>query len=304
MSFQDYTYFPEPRAHETDVRMSGRFEDRTRLLYPFDEFPEVPKCVAGIKTPLVLAVRCPRVAYYFVAVVETQDYSVKKRYVTSYVLEWAHAVAASMTAEHVVHNRVWVCEERCDEFLRKFELLDDFVVDVVRDRFGVVRGLVSLLTKARGLSKPFLQIWVDYPSATLVSWAILRPGSSEFVLPGLRSSVRGGAMGRSSLDVVVPDAGLGIASSWKMAVSGGELRESGWTVRNILDVLAGRVKRYYSFKADAQDELDTARGEIEVLTSMNANLREENGELRRRAAADPLVKRRRGNDGIGSGREL
>ena len=43
VSFQDYTYFREPGAHETDVRMSGRFEDRTRLLILFDEFPEVPK---------------------------------------------------------------------------------------------------------------------------------------------------------------------------------------------------------------------------------------------------------------------
>ena len=89
-----------------------------------------------------------------------------------------------------------------------------------------------------------------------------------------------------------------------MAVSGEELRESGWTVRNILNVLARRVKRYYSLKADAEDKLDTACGEIEALTSKNANLREENGELRRRVAADPLVKRRRRNDGIGCGREF
>ena len=87
--------------------MSGRFEDITRLLIPLDEFPEVPKCVAGIP-PRGLAVRCRRVAYYFRAVVETQDDSVKERYATSYVLEWAHAVAASRTAEHVVYNRVWV----------------------------------------------------------------------------------------------------------------------------------------------------------------------------------------------------
>ena len=74
-------------------------------------------------------------------------------------------------------------------------------------------------------------------------------------------------------------------------------------MRNIFDVLAGRVHRYYSLKAEAEDELDTARGEIDVFTSKNANLREENGELRRRVAADPLVNRRRGNDGIVRGRE-
>ena len=74
-------------------------------------------------------------------------------------------------------------------------------------------------------------------------------------------------------------------------------------MRNILDVLPGHVNRYYSLKADAKDESDTARGEIKALISKNANLREEKGELRRRVTADPLVRRRRGNDGIGRGRE-
>ena len=62
VSFQYYTYFRELGAHETDFRMSGRFEDRTQLLIPFDESPEIPKCVAGTITPRGLAVRCPRVA--------------------------------------------------------------------------------------------------------------------------------------------------------------------------------------------------------------------------------------------------
>ena len=106
VSFQDYKYFREPGAQETYVRMSARFEDRTQLLITFDEFPEVPKCVAGIIPPRGLAVKCPRVAHYFDAVVETQDDSVKKRYATPYVLEWALAGAASLTAEHVVYNRV------------------------------------------------------------------------------------------------------------------------------------------------------------------------------------------------------
>ena len=88
-----------------------------------------------------------------------------------------------------------------------------------------------------------------------------------------------------------------------MAVSGEELRESGWTVHNILDVLARRLNRHYWLKAVAENELETARGKIEAWNSKNANLREENGELRRRVAADPLVKRRRGKDGIGCGRE-
>lgn len=41
-----------------------------------------------------------------------------------------------------------------------------------------------------------------------------------------------------------------------------------------------------------------------VSAAENADLREDYGELRRRVVADPLVKLRRGNDGIGRGREF
>ena len=92
-----------------------------------------------------------------------------------------------------------MCEQRCIEFLRKFELFDNFFVDVVGKEIalGSFRELGSLLTMVRGLSKPFLRSRLDNPSATSVSWAIVRPRSSEFLLPGVRSNVRGGAMGRS-----------------------------------------------------------------------------------------------------------
>ena len=149
--------------------------------------------MTGIIPPRGLTVRCPRVTYYFGAVVQTEDDSVKKRYATSYVLEWTHAVAASLTAEHVVYNRFWVCEERCVEFLRRFESFDDFFVHVVGHEITLVsfRGLVLLLTRARGLSKRFLQSRVDYPFAMSVSRAVVRPGSSQFILPGVRSNIRG-----------------------------------------------------------------------------------------------------------------
>ena len=219
----------------------------------------------------------------------------KKRYTTSCMLEWRHVVAPSLTAEYVIYNRVQLYEEHGVEFLHKFESFDDFVVDVVVHEIALVsfRGLVSLLTKDRGLSKTFRQSWVDYPSEMSVSWAIVRPGSSEFILPGGRSNALWAAIGRSLLDVVVPDSVLHSASSWKMAVSGGEFRKSVWALRNILDVIAGRLHRNYSLKAGAEDELDTARGEIEALNATNADLLEENGELRRRIVANPLVKRRR-----------
>ena len=38
VSFQDYTYFREPGEHETDVRMSGRLGELTRLVFPSSSF--------------------------------------------------------------------------------------------------------------------------------------------------------------------------------------------------------------------------------------------------------------------------
>ena len=121
-------------------------------------------------------------------------------------------------------------------------------------------------------------------------------------MPVSRSTVRGGPCGRSPLDLVIPDPVLRGSSSWEMALSGKEVRGYGWLVRDILDVLAGRVNRYYLLKGDAEDELDAVRANVEALTERNASLREENGVLRRSSAVDPLVRRRRGNDGTGRGR--
>ena len=304
VSFQDYTYFRKPGAHETDVRMSGNFKDRTRSVVPFDELPEVPMCLAGIIPPRGLAVKSPRVAYYFGATVDTRCKSVEKQYATAYVLEWAHALAAALTLEHVMYNRVWVCEERCVEFLRKFVSFKDFVVDAVGHAVAQVsfRRLVSLLDEARGLSQPYLENRVGCPSALSVSWSVVRPGSSGFVVPVSRSTVRGGTSRRSPLDLVIADPVLRGSSAWEMAPSGEEVRGSGWPVRDVLEVPAGLVNRYYSLKGDPEDELDAMRANLEALSERNAGLREENGELRRSSVVDPLFRRRRGNDGVGRGR--
>ena len=261
-------------------------------------------CLVGIIPPRGLAVQSPRVAYYFGATVDSRCKSGKKRHATAYVLEWAHAVAAALTLEHVLYSLVWVCVERCVQFMRKFASFNDFVVDAVGHAVAQVsfRRLVSFFDKARSLSPPYLENRVDYPSALSVSWGVVRPGISEFVMPVCRLTVRGGPSGRSPLDLVIPDPVQRGSSSWEMALSGEEVRGSGWPVRDVLDVLAESVNRYYSLKGDAEDELDAVRANVEALTKRNASLREENGALRRSSAVHPPVKRRRGNDGTGRGR--
>ena len=44
------------------------------------------------------------------------------------------------------------------------------------------------------------------------------------------------------------------------------------------------------------------RANFKAFSERNASLPEENGELRRSSVVDPLVKRLRGNDGVGRGR--
>ena len=106
VSFQNYTYFREPGAHETDVRMSGRFEDGTPLVVPLDEFPEVLMFLVAIIPPRGLAVESPWVAHFFEATIDTQCKSVKKQYAKAYVIELADAVAAAFTLDHVMYS--WV----------------------------------------------------------------------------------------------------------------------------------------------------------------------------------------------------
>ena len=245
VSFQDYTYFREVGAHGTDVRMSGLYEDCTKLLVSYDEFPEVPLCVAGIIPPRGLAFKSPWVAHYFGASREAQDGAAKKWYATAYVLEWAHAIAASPTMEHAVHNRVWVCEERCIALLRKFVSFEYLVVEVVGQEVAVVsfRKLVALLEKARELPPAFLESRVDYRSVTTVTWGVVRPGSSKFVASNPRSNARGAVAVRSPLDVMVPDSVFLGVGAWKTALSGKVFRGSSWAIREVLNILAERANR-------------------------------------------------------------
>ena len=84
---------------------------------------------------------------------------------------------------------------------------EDFLVDAVGRAVAQVsfRRLVSPLDEARGFSHRYLEKRFDYPSDLLVSWRVVRPGSSEFVVPVSRSTVRGETSGRSPLELVIPD---------------------------------------------------------------------------------------------------
>ena len=80
ISFADCQCFRSMDAHETDVRFCGRFDERTTMLVPFYEFPMIPPVVAGVVPPLSLAVRLPRVAYYFGNMEKSQGADVRERY--------------------------------------------------------------------------------------------------------------------------------------------------------------------------------------------------------------------------------
>ena len=191
-----------------------------------------------------------------------------------------------------MYNRVWVCEEKC---------IEDFVVDAVGHAVTRVsfRRLVSFLDEASGSL-----------SRTLRTELIIRrryryPGAS--CAQALRSSLcrcQGRLFEAENL-FVLRWIWLSQIRSCEVhlggTLSGEEVRGSGWPVRDVLDVLAGLLNRYYSLKGDAEDKLDGMHANVEALSERNASLREENGELRRSSVVYPLVRRRRGNDGVGRG---
>ena len=123
ISFPDYESFRGMDAHETDVRFCGKFEERTTM----DDFPVVPPVVAGFVPPLSIAVRLPRLAYYFGQTELSHEPAVRKRYERAYFIEWAYAIAASLGLDLGIFRRVWICDSECIEFLRKFTELNAVV---------------------------------------------------------------------------------------------------------------------------------------------------------------------------------
>ena len=118
ISFADYQCFRSLDAREIDVRFCGRIDGGTPMLVSFYEFPMIPPVVTGIVPPLSLAVRLPRVAFYFGNMEKSQCANVRERYGRAYVIQWAYAMAAALGLDVEVFRRVWVCETDCIGFVR------------------------------------------------------------------------------------------------------------------------------------------------------------------------------------------
>ena len=245
ISFADYTCFRGLHAHETDVRFSGRFEDRTTTLVPFSDFPAVPSVVSGVFPPPSLSVRLPRVAFYFGQVVLSANASVRTRYERAYVIELACGVAAALGLEWGAFQRVWVCNEECLAFLRKFVDFPDFFVDLVDHSVIHVsfNSLVDVLAKARLLSTAYIHSRVDYATRKRSSWEVVREGTLEFV----EIEAKVAPIARTSYEVLrmtLWDEVIRQSPEWSDALAGVPERADGWSVRELLEVLTDRVNRY------------------------------------------------------------
>ena len=86
---------PTISASEAGI-LTRRFDERTKMLVPFYEFPMIPPVVTGVVPPLSLAVRLPRVPYYFGNMEKSQGADVRERYERAYGIEWAYAIAAAL----------------------------------------------------------------------------------------------------------------------------------------------------------------------------------------------------------------
>ena len=276
ISFEDYFCFRGMEAHETDVRFCGRLDDRTTMLVPFYDFRMVPPVVAGVVPPLSLAVRLPRVAHYFANTEKSEGPEVSKRYERAYVVEWAYAIAAALGLDVEVFRRVWICDTECIAFLRQFVSFSDVFVDYID--YGVARvsfkTLVDVLEKARVLTPEFVSYRMDYatrkrsPYAKIneVTQGFIRVGASELLRPVVRSS-------QEVFDTVFADAVYRQDPAWESALTGFRGRSEGWRVRDVIEVLVGRVNRYYREKESAEFDVDTLRARFSMIGGYERGLK-------------------------------
>ena len=281
ISFADYTCFRGLHAHDTDVRFCGRFEGRTTTLVPFYDFPAVPSVVSGLFPPLSLSVRLPRVAFYFGQVVLSASGVIRKRYESAYVIEWAYAVAAALGLEWGAFRRVWVCDEECLAFLRKFVGFPDFFVDLVDHSVIKVsfNSLVEVLAKARLLSTEYVHSRVDYATRKRSSWVVVREGTLEFVEVEARVS-HVAPPSCEVLRMTLWDEVVRQSSEWSDALTGVPERADGCSVRELLEVLTERVNRYWRERESPELEVERLRDRL------SADGRYDRGVKRNRDADD------------------
>ena len=262
ISFPDYACFRGMDAHETDIRFCGNFEGPTTVVVPFYDFPVVPPVVAGVVPPSNIAVRLPRVAHYFGQTEKSQEPAVRKRYERAYVIEWAHAIAASLGLDLRIVRRVWICDSACIEFLRKIIGFPSFFVNYVSHAVTRVsfKSLVGEPSKTRALSSEYVSYRMDYATRQRSSYATMSSVTPGFIKVGSVSAGRPLVQSsREVLDTAFPDAVHLLDPAWSSALNGVPRRSEGWKIRDVMEVLLERVNRYYRKKESAEFEVDTLR---------------------------------------------
>ena len=126
-----------------------------------------------------------------------------------------------------------------------------------------LKSLVDKLSKTRALSSEYVSYRMDYATRKRSPYAKMSSVTPWFITVG---SVSAGLLlvhcSREVLDTVFPDAVYRQDPVWSSALTGVPRRCEGWKIRDVLEVLVGRVNRYYREKESAEFEVDTlcARG--------------------------------------------
>ena len=210
--------------------------------------------------PLSLAVRFPRVAHYSGNTEKSEGHEVRKHYERAYVVQWAYVVAAALGLDVEVFRRVWVCDTECIAFLRQFVSSPDFFVDYT------FKTLVDVLEKARVLTPEFVSCRMDYATRKRSPYGTINEVTQGFIRVGASKVLR--AVARSSQEVfdnVFANAVYRLDPAWASALTGVPGRSEGWRVRDAIEVLVGRVNRYYREKESAEFEVDTLRARFSMI---------------------------------------
>ena len=157
------------------------------MVVPFYGFPVVPPVVAGVFPPLSIAVRVPRVAYYFEQMEKSQKPVERKRYGRAYVIEWAYAIAASLGLDLGIFPRVWICDSECIEYLRKFLGFPSVFVDYVDHAVTRVsfKSLVDEISKTRDLLSEYVSYRMGYATHKRSPYATVSSATPGFITVGV-----------------------------------------------------------------------------------------------------------------------
>ena len=136
------------------------------------------------------------------------------------------------------------------------------------------KTLVDVLENARVLTPEFVSYRMDYAMLKRSPYTTINEVTRGFILVGASEVLR--LVVRSSqevFDAVFADAVYRQDPAWASALTYVPGRSEGWQVQDVIEVLLGRVNRYYREKESAEFKVDTLHGRFSMIGGYERGLK-------------------------------